>query len=147
MANTITRTTLSAEAAKKMIAAAEAKAEEMKRTMVISICDEGGNLKAFSRMDGAPLLSIQLAQDKAWTSVSYGVSTDQWFEFIKNDPPLLHGIVNTPRLVVFGGGFPIKIEKQLVGGIGVSGATWELDDQFAREAVESIGATYKIDKA
>ena len=98
MANTVTRTTLSAEAAKKMIAAAEAKAEEMKRPMVISICDEGGNLKAFSRMDGAPLLSVQLANDKAWTSVSFGVSTDKWFEFIKDDPPLLHGIVNTPRL-------------------------------------------------
>ena len=140
MANTITRTTLSAEAAKKMIAAAEAKAEEMKRTMVISICDEGGNLKAFSRMDGAPLLSIQLAQDKAWTSVSYGVSTDQWFEFIKNDPPLLHGIVNTPRLVVFGGGFPIKIEKQLVGGIGVSGGHWKEDMEVAQAGLKALAS-------
>jgi len=138
MANTITRTTLSAEAAKKMIAAAEAKAEEMKRSMVISICDEGGNLKAFSRMDGAPLLSVQLAQDKAWTSVSYGVSTDQWFEFIKNDPPLLHGIVNTPRLVVFGGGFPIKIEKQLVGGIGVSGGHWKEDMEVAQAGLKAL---------
>ena len=138
MANTITRTTLSAEAAKKMIAAAEAKAEEMKRTMVISICDEGGNLKAFSRMDGAPLLSIQLAQDKAWTSVSYGVSPDQWFEFIKNDPPLLHGIVNTPRLVVFGGGFPIKVEKQLVGGIGVSGGHWKEDMEVAQAGLKAL---------
>ena len=138
MANTITRTTLSAEAAKKMIAAAEAKAEEMKRPMVISICDEGGNLKAFSRMDGAPLLSVQLAQDKAWTSVSYGVSTDQWFEFIKNDPPLLHGIVNTPRLVVFGGGFPIKIEKQLVGGIGVSGGHWKEDMEVAQAGLKAL---------
>ena len=138
MANTITRTTLSAEAAKKMIAAAEAKAEEMTRSMVISICDEGGNLKAFSRMDGAPLLSVQLAQDKAWTSVSYGVSTDQWFEFIKNDPPLLHGIVNTPRLVVFGGGFPIKIEKQLVGGIGVSGGHWKEDMEVAQAGLKAL---------
>ena len=138
MANTITRTTLSAEAAKKMIAAAEAKAEEMKRPMVIAICDEGGNLKAFSRMDGAPLLSVQLAQDKAWTSVSYGVPTDQWFEFIKNDPPLLHGIVNTPRLVVFGGGFPIKIEKQLVGGIGVSGGHWKEDMEVAQAGLKAL---------
>ena len=106
--------------------------------MVISICDEGGNLKAFSRMDGAPLLSIQLAQDKAWTSVSYGVSTDQWFEFIKNDPPLLHGIVNTPRLVVFGGGFPIKIEKQLVGGIGVSGGHWKEDMEVAQAGLKAL---------
>ena len=138
MPDTITRTTLSAEAAKKMIAAAEAKAAEMKRAMVISICDEGGNLKAFSRMDGAPLLSVQLAHDKAWTSVSYGVPTDKWFEFIKDDPPLLHGIVNTPRLVVFGGGFPIKVEKQLVGGIGVSGGHWKEDMEVAQAGLKAL---------
>jgi uncharacterized protein GlcG (DUF336 family) len=97
MPDTVTRTTISAEAAKKMIAAAEAKATEMKRAMVIAVCDEGGNLKAYSRMDGAPLLSVQIAQDKAWTSVSFGVSTDKWFDFVKDDPPLLHGIVHTPR--------------------------------------------------
>jgi uncharacterized protein GlcG (DUF336 family) len=138
MANTITRQTLSSEAAKKMLAAAEAKALEMNRSMVISICDEGGNLKAFSRMDGAPLLSVQLANDKAWTSVSYGVSTDKWFEFIKDDPPLLHGIVNTPRLVVFGGGFPIKIDKQLVGGIGVSGGHYKEDMEVAQAGLKAL---------
>ena len=138
MANTITRQTLSAEAAKKMIAAAEAKATEMKRNMVIAVCDEGGNLKAFSRMDGAPLLSVQIAQDKAWTSVSFGVSTDQWFEFIKNDPPLLHGIVHTPRLIVFGGGYPVKIEKQLVGGIGVSGGHYKEDMEVAQAGLKAL---------
>ena len=138
MANTITRTTLSAEAAKKMIAAAEAKAEEMKRPMVIAICDESGNLKAFSRMDGAPVLSLQIAQDKAWTSISYGVPTDQWFEFIKNDPPLLHGIVHTPRLVVFGGGYPVMIEKQLVGGIGVSGGHYKEDMEVAQAGLKAV---------
>ena len=138
MANTITCQTLSSEAAKRVIAAAEAKAEEMKRPMVIAICDESGNLKAYSRMDGAPLLSVQIAQDKAWTSVSYGVPTDQWFEFIKNDPPLLHGIVHTPRLVVFGGGFPIKVDKQLVGGIGVSGGHWKEDMEVAPAGLAAL---------
>ena len=138
MANTITRQTLSVEAAKKILAAAEAKAEEMKRPMVIAICDEGGNLKAFSRMDGAPLLSVEIAQNKAWTSVSFGVSTDKWFEFIKDDPPLLHGIVNHPRLVVFGGGFPIKVEKQMVGGIGVSGGHWKEDIEVAQAGLKAL---------
>ena len=138
MANTITRMTLSAEAVKKMLAAAEAKAEEMKRPMCIAICDEGGNLKAFSRMDGAPMLSIQLAQDKAWTSVSFNVSTDRWFDFIKDDPPLLHGIVNHPRLVVFGGGFPVKVEKQVVGGIGVSGGHYKEDMEVAQAGLKAI---------
>jgi uncharacterized protein GlcG (DUF336 family) len=138
MSNTITRQTLSTEAARKMVAAAEAKAAEIKRNMVIAVCDEGGNLKAFSRMDGAPMLSIQLAQDKAWTSVSFGVSTDKWFDFIKDDPPLLHGIVNHPRLVVFGGGYPVKIEKQLVGGIGVSGGHWKEDMEVAQAGLKAL---------
>ena len=139
MPDTITRTTLSAEAAKKMIAAAEAKATEMKRPMCIAICDENGNLKAFSRMDGAPVIGLQISQDKAWTSISFGVSTDQWFDFIKDDPPLLHGIVHTPRLVVFGGGYPIKIDKQMVGGIGVSGGHWKEDMQVAQAGLKAIG--------
>ena len=138
MSSTVTRQTLSAEAAKKLIAAAEQKSAEIKRNMVIAICDESGNLKAFSRMDGAPLLSVQIAQDKAWTSISFGVATHQWFDFIKNDPPLLHGIVHTPRLIVFGGGYPIKVDGQLVGGIGVSGGHWSEDMQVAEAALKAL---------
>ena len=138
MANTITRQTLSAEAAKRLIAAAEKKAAEMKRPMVIAVCDEGGNLKAFSRMDGAPVLSLQIAQDKAFTAISFGMATHEWFEFIKDDPPLLHGIVHTPRLVVFGGGYPIFVDQQLVGGIGVSGGHWKEDMQVAEAAVQAL---------
>ena len=140
MANTVTRTTLSAEAANKMIAAAKAKAEEMQRPMCIAICDESGNLKAYSRMDGAPIISLQIAQDKAWTAVSFGISTDQWFEFIKNDPPLLHGIVHTPRLVVFGGGYPVMIDKQLVGGIGVSGGHYKEDMEVAQAGLKALAS-------
>ena len=138
MANTITKQTLSLEAAQKMIEAAIKKATEMKRPMSIAICDEAGNLKAFTRMDGAPIISLQISQDKAWTSISFGVSTDQWFEFIKNDPPLLHGIVHTDRLVVFGGGYPIKIDKQLVGGIGVSGGHYKEDMEVAQAGLAAL---------
>jgi len=120
------------------IAAAEKKSEEMKKAMVIAICDESGNLKAFSRMDNAPMLSVQIAQDKAWTAVSFSVPTHKWFDFIKDDPPLLHGIVHTPRLVVFGGGYPIKIDGQLVGGIGVSGGHWKEDMEVAEAALKAL---------
>ena len=139
MANTITHNTITQEAAIKMIAAAQKKAAEIKRNMVFAVCDEAGHLKCFSRMDGAPLLSVQIAQDKAYTAVSYGVATHQWFDFIKNDPPLLHGIVHTPRLVVFGGGYPIKIDGQLVGGIGVSGGHWKEDMQCAEAGLAALG--------
>ncbi|MBI2816271.1 MAG: heme-binding protein [Acidobacteria bacterium] len=138
MANTIAHQTITEEAAHKMIAAAEKKAQELKKAMVIAICDEAGNLKAFSRMDGAPLLSVQIAQDKAYTAISFGIATHQWFEFIKNDPPLLHGIVHTARLVVFGGGYPIEVNGQVVGGIGVSGGHYSEDMQCAEEALKAL---------
>ena len=138
MANTVSRQTITEEAAQKLIAAAEKKAVEMKRNMVIAICDESGTLKAFSRMDGAPLLSVQIAQDKAWTSVSYGVPTHKWFDFIKDDPPLLHGIVHTPRLIVFGGGYPIKVDGQIVGAIGDSGGHWKEDMECAEAGLKAL---------
>ena len=138
MANTVTRQTITEEAAAKLIAAAEKKAQELKRLMVIAVCYESGNLKAFSRMDNAPLLSVQIAQDKAYTSISFGIPTHKWFEFIKGDPPLLAGIVHTPRLVVFGGGYPVKIDNQIVGGIGVSGGHYSEDMQCAEAALQAL---------
>src|SRR5260221_1988606 len=66
-ANTFQKFSITVEAAQRMIAAAEAKASEMGRPMCIAVCDGDGTLKAFSRMDGAPLLSVQIAQDKAYT--------------------------------------------------------------------------------
>jgi len=107
MAMSTTRKTLTAEAAVKILKAAEEAAVKIGVPMNIAIVDESGVLKGFVRMDGAALLSVDIAQDKAYTAASFSMPTHQWFEFIKNDPPLLHGIVKTPRLVVFGGGYPI----------------------------------------
>ena len=85
-------------------------------------------------------LNVQIAQDKAYTAISFGIATHQWFEFIKNDPPLLHGIVNSPRLIVFGGGYPVKIDGQVVGGIGVSGGHYKEDMECAEAALKALGA-------
>ncbi len=132
--------------AQSVIDAAEAKASEIGVPVVIAVLDAGARLKAFSRMDGAALLSVQVAQDKAYTAVGFGLPTDGWYDFIKDDPPLADGATSgIERLVVFGGGYPIKVDGQVVGGIGVSGGTWEFDDRVAREAIASIGASYDID--
>ncbi len=129
--------------AEKAIAAAAKKADELGLKMCIAVSDEAGDLKAFRRMDGAPKLSIQIAQDKAFTSASYGLPTHVWYEFIKDDPPLLHGITHTPRLIVFGGGFPIILEGEVVGAIGISGGHYKQDMECARAALQAIGAEVK----
>ncbi|HJT58367.1 MAG TPA: heme-binding protein [Ktedonobacteraceae bacterium] len=137
--NTFQKASITSEAAERLIAAAEAKSREMGKAMVIAVCDEDGVLKAFKRMDGAALLSVQIAQDKAYTAISFGgLASHEWYEFIKNDPPLLNGIVKTDRLVVFGGGYAIKTSEGIIGGIGVSGGHWSEDMQVAEAALEAL---------
>ncbi len=137
---TIVKHSIDAETAEKAVAAAAKKAAELKLKMCIAVSDEAGDLKAFLRMDGAPKLSIQIAEDKAYSAASYSMPTHAWFEFIKNDPPLLHGITHTPRLVVFGGGFPIKLKGEMIGAIGISGGHYSQDMECAKAALEAIGA-------
>lgn len=139
MPDTVARQTISLEAAERVVQAAEAKAAEMGVPMVIAVVDESGTLKAFARMDGAALLSVDIAQDKAFSAVAFGIPTDAWFDFIKDDPPLLHGITKTPRLIVFGGGYPLKAGDAIVGGIGVSGGHYEQDMQVAQAGVAAFG--------
>ncbi len=137
--NTFQKFSITLEAAQRLVAAAEAKAREMNIPMCIAIVDSDGTLKAFSRMDGAALLSVQIAQDKAYTAISFGgLATHEWYDFIKEDPPLLHGIVKTDRLVVFGGGYAIKSEGGIIGGIGVSGGHYSQDMEVAQAGLEAL---------
>jgi uncharacterized protein GlcG (DUF336 family) len=141
MAQTFPKASITTEAAHQAIAGAEAKASEMGTPMVIAVVDDGGVLKAFSRMDGAALLSIQIAQDKAYTAVGFGMPTHGWHDFIKDDPPLADGAPEgIERLVIFGGGYPIKLDGQLVGAIGVSGGHYEQDQQVAEAGLAAIDA-------
>jgi uncharacterized protein GlcG (DUF336 family) len=139
MAATVVKHSISTEAARKIVQAAEAASAAKGHLMVIAITDESGVLKAFSRMDGAPLLSVEIAIDKAYTAAAYGIATHEWHEFIKNDQPLLHGITKVPRLITFGGGFPIKIDGNVVGAIGVSGGHWSQDMEVAQAGLAALG--------
>jgi uncharacterized protein GlcG (DUF336 family) len=137
---TIVKHSIDAEMAEKAVAAAATKATELKLKMCIAVADEAGDLKAFLRMDGAPKLSIGIAQDKAYTAASFSMPTHAWFDFIKDDPPLLYGITHTPRLTVFGGGFPVVIKGEMIGAIGLSGGHYTQDMECARAALAAIGA-------
>ena len=107
MTNVVKKHSISSELAQKMVAEAVAKATELGVTENVAILDDGGNLKAFSRMDGAPILCIEMAQDKAYTAL-FGVSTQDFFNFIQGDPSLLAGIPTRARVAAWGGGFPSR---------------------------------------
>src|SRR3979409_2299657 len=121
MANVVKKHSISTELAQKMLAKAVAQARELGVSENVAILDDGGNLKAFSRMDGAPILSIEIAQNKAYTAL-FGFPTQDFFNFIQGDPSLLAGIPTLRRVAASGGGFPIKVDGEIVGAIGVSGA-------------------------
>jgi len=121
MANVVKKHGISSELAQKLVNAAVAKARELGVTENVAILDDGGNLKAFSRMDGTPIPTIEMAQNKAYTAL-LGVSTQDFFNFIQGDPSLLAGIPTLARMAAWGGGFPIEVDGEIVGAVGVSGA-------------------------
>ncbi|WP_370297668.1 heme-binding protein [Ammoniphilus sp. YIM 78166] len=118
---------MTSELSSKMAEAAVKRASQLGIKINVAILDDGGQLVHFHRMDQAPILSIEIAQNKAYTAVAFGLPTHEWYPLIQKEPPLREGIVHTPRLVIFGGGFPIKIEGDVIGGIGVSGGSTEED--------------------
>jgi uncharacterized protein GlcG (DUF336 family) len=120
------------EDAKKVIAAAEKKAGEIGQPMNIAVADEGGNLVAHVRMNGAWIGSIDISIKKAFTSRAFDITTA---DLGKNAQPgaQFYGITasNQGRVMIFAGGIPLKRERKVVGAIGVSGGSGEQDQAVA----------------
>ena len=122
--------------AKKMLEAAEKEAKKQGVPMSVAISDAGGNLVAFSRMDDAALFSMNIAMDKAFTSVYGKMPTGSFGNFYRTGelvPLFFH-----KRWITFQGGFPITKNGILLGGIGVSGGTIQ-DMYVARAALQAGG--------
>ncbi|MGA5688183.1 GlcG/HbpS family heme-binding protein [Cytobacillus pseudoceanisediminis] len=123
--------------AKQIIAGAEEEAKRIGVSMVISVVDEGGNLIAVHRMDDAWLASIEIAQNKAWTSVALKMPSANLADATVPAAEL-YGLntTNNGRLVVFGGGIPLVNDGKVAGAVGVSGSTVPHDIQVAEAAVQ-----------
>lgn len=127
-------------AAAEAAAAAIRHAEQNGWRINVAVVDRSGNLMAFLRMPEAFLHSIDIAIDKAYTAASFGMPTSGWPERLKNaDPGVAEGMPLRPRLVAFGGGLPIRVNKECLGGIGVSGATATQDEECARAGLSALG--------
>ena len=134
------RRSINAETALLALQGAAAKARQMGHAMSIAVSDESGILKGFLRMDGASDMTRSIATDKAYSSATLGRPTHALWDAFKNDPPLLHGIVNYPRMTAFGGGYPILENGKVIGAIGVSGGHYSDDMEVARAGLQAIGA-------
>lgn len=134
-----TRATISGSTASTLIQHAQERAEEIGVPMSIAVVDESGILKAYVRMDGAALLAGQVAIDKAYTAAGFGLATSDWHDFIKDDPPLAAGApTGVSRLIVFGGGYPLRDGDQVIGGLGVSGGHYDQDMDVALAALAAF---------
>ena len=136
----VSRRSIDLQTAFVAIDAVMAKANELGVTVSVAVTDPDGGIKASSRMDGASSLTAEIALNKAYTGASLGMATHEVYEFVKGDPPLLHGFSQYPRIIIFGGGYPIKEGAEIVGGIGVSGAHYSQDMACAIAGLEAIGA-------
>jgi uncharacterized protein GlcG (DUF336 family) len=132
-------TDVTLDVAKELIAAAEARADEIDVPMCIAVMDDGANLVGFHRMDDALLASISISQNKAYSAVSLKLDTETVWE-VSQPGESLYGLGNTNdgRIITFGGGIPLESDGTVVGGIGVSGGSAEEDVDVASAAVDAF---------
>ena len=135
--------TLTLEGAQKLVAGAVAKANaDFHRPICVSVCDESGFLVAFARMEGAPLRSITIAQNKAFTAVRMGVPTDKFLARLQQDH--LEASYFGEHLVPLPGGSLFKASNgKVIGGIGVSGLAVN-EDQSISEALAELANSGKL---
>ena len=127
--------------AETAIAAAVREAAAIGVPMNIAVYDDGANLKAFRRMDGALLGSVDIAMNKARTAALFGFNTEALYEFVKPGGTSPGFDQTNGGLIVFAGGIPVRDnESRLLGAVGVSGGAVAQDYQVAEAAVAAIAA-------
>jgi uncharacterized protein GlcG (DUF336 family) len=130
---------LTLEAAERILAAAKKKAADLGTRMDIAVLDAGGNLKAFVRMDGAWLGSIDISIRKARTARWFDMNTGEIGKLSQPGGPLFGIEHSNGGLITFPGGVPLKDSKgNVLGGVGVSGSTVENDHAVAVAAAEAL---------
>jgi uncharacterized protein GlcG (DUF336 family) len=127
---------LSIEEAQILIDGAAAKAREITVPMCIAVCDESGHLIRFDRMDGGKVSSISIAIDKAFTGAVARRGTHVYNQLcVPGNQTFGIHITNEGHFSVIGGGLPVFVDGEIVGGIGLSSGTAEQDLICAEAAV------------
>ena len=130
---------VSLETAKTIVEACEQKAGEIDNPMVITVANSEGNLVAQHRMDGAWLASVDISRNKAFTAAALDMPTHELAEPAQPGNSL-YGLQNTNqgRMVIFGGGYPLVRDGDVVGAVGVSGGAVDQDMEVAEAGVDAF---------
>jgi glc operon protein GlcG len=128
-----TRPTLSGAASRLMVDAAVAEAESMSVPVTVVVVDESGITKEMLRMDGAPLVSVQTAINKAYAAAAIGMPPDDFYAAIESDGAALTEFATRPGLALIAGGLPVIADGTVAGAIGVAGAMTGAEDRRIAE--------------
>lgn len=126
---------LTLAAAKHIAAAAEEEAAKNKFTMVIAILDDGGNLLYLERMDETQIGSIEVAQAKAHSAISFKRPTKVFEDAVAGGR---NAIIKLPGAIPVEGGLPLTVDGKIIGSIGVSGGTSQQDGVVAKAGVDAL---------
>jgi uncharacterized protein GlcG (DUF336 family) len=134
-----THETLDLAEARRIIAAATQKAEQIGQPMNVAVVCAGGYLLAFERMPGAWLGSVDIAQKKAWTSRAFNIETKALGENSQSSQQFfgIHAS-NDGKVMIFAGGVPVKKGDKIIGAVGVSGGSGEQDQAVAEAGVAAL---------
>ena len=140
---------LTHEGARKMMATAIDKAREAGIAASVAIVDAGGHLVLLERMDGGRFHTVHSATTKAVCAASNRRATTAKGA-VGQELDVAHALglalaAGPERWTAMEGGCPVIVDRECVGGIGVSGGDWQTDERIARAAVESIGARWSVD--
>ena len=130
---TTTRPTLSSAVARRIIDAAIAQARAMSVPVTVVAVDESGVVKQMARMDGAPLVSVQTALNKAYAAAAIGMPPDDFYAAIESDSAAVAEFGTRPGLALIAGGLPVLAAGQVAGAVGVAGAMTGADDRRIAE--------------
>ena len=130
---TSTRPTVSGAAARRLIDVALAEAGRESLAVTVVVVDESGVLKELVRLDGAPLVSVQTAINKAFAAAAIGMPPDDFYAAIESDGAAVAEFATRPGLALIAGGLPLIVDGRPAGAIGVAGAMTGAEDRRIAE--------------
>jgi uncharacterized protein GlcG (DUF336 family) len=134
------RATLTSDAIVSLLSAAVTRARQLDRRIWVAVADASGQIVGLIGCEGAPRISRQVAQDKAFTAAVTGMPTSAWKAYVDSLPASEREIIaRHDGYIGADGGFPIFDAERLAGAIGTSGANQDEDAEIARAALAAIG--------
>lgn len=119
---------------RRMVDAAVAEANARSVAVTLVVVDEAGVIKEMLRMDGAPLISVLTATNKAYAAAAIGMPPDEFYAAISSDPAAVAEFATRPGLALVAGGLPVIADGEVAGAIGVAGAMTGAEDRRIAEA-------------